>query len=106
MGQCSVLKFSDYNINIVIADGNPYSFNQIPTHCDMLIIGRNCQWTISLLHQLYNPDLVIIHSSLLPHLRKRITLECEARQIPVYSLAEDGPLALDFTKTFVPAYML
>ncbi|MDE6670492.1 MAG: hypothetical protein K2K26_12550 [Muribaculaceae bacterium] len=104
MGQCTMLEFPNYNI--VIADGNPYIAKLNPIHCDILIIGRNCQWSFNLLYQIYSPDLVVIHSSLLPHLRKKIVQECEANRIPVHSLAEHGSLAVEFTKTFVPDHML
>lgn len=105
MGQCTMLKFPGYNI--IIADGNPLNpSNLSPIHCNILVIGRNCQWTYSLLSQVYNTDLVVIHSSLLPHLREKILEECDLNQIPVFSLAEQGPLTIEFTKTFVPEYTL
>ena len=103
-GQCTMLDFPNYNI--IIADGNPHITDTSFTHCDILVIGRNCQWSFNSLSEIYNPDLVVIHSSLLPHLRENISQECEARQIPVHSLAEQGPLAIEFKKTFTPGYTL
>ncbi len=105
MGQCTMLEIAEYNI--VIADGNPrISSDFSPIHCDILIIGRNCQWTYKLLSQVYSTDLVVIHSALFSHLREKILEECTLNQTPVYSLADQGPLTVEFTKTFVPEYTL
>lgn len=79
--------------SIVCADGMPEAYTYARP-CNMLIVGRNCPLSPKILIYLYNPQVVLAHSMMLPRVRERLERECELLGIPFHSLAV-SPMVLE-----------